>query len=267
MNAIGKRSKSATSITAVALCAMLSACVTQSTVESKLPDQATKADANQRALIHTERAAEYYRLGNLPIALEAVQAAIEANPKHAPAYNMQGIVYVGLGEDAKAQQAYEKALQLSPNDSETLNNYGWFVCERKSPAKAMPYFEQALKNTLYATPEKALFNTGVCARKMGDVDKAENMLRTTLQRQPAYAPALYELADLRFAGGRAKEAEALLTRYNQLVSNPTLEALFLGSRIARALNDKSGEASYIQQLRRRFPDAPQTRLAQELRAQ
>ena len=251
---------------ALALCAALSACVTQTSVESKLPDQAAKSDGNHRATIHTERAAEYYRLGNLPIALEATQAAIEANTKHPPAHNMQGIVYVGLGEFAKAQTAYETALKLAPNDSETLNNLGWFICERQSPAKAMPYFEQALKNTLYATPERALYNTGLCARKMGDADKAETMMQSTLQRQPGFAPALFQLADMQFSSGRMKDAEAYLTRYNKLTTNPTIEALFLGARIARALNDRAGEDSYIQQLRRRFPDATQTRLAQELRA-
>lgn len=250
----------------IALSVLLGGCVTQSTVESKLPDQAGKSDATQRAQINTERAAEYYRLGNLPVALEVIQLAVEANPKHAPAYNMQGIIYMALGEHAKAKKSYESALQLSPNDSETLNNYGWFICDRESPQKSLAYFERALRNSVYATPERAMFNTAVCARKSGDVEKAENMLRATLQRQGSYSPALLELADLRLAAGRAKEAEGLLTRYNQLIANPTVEALFLGARIARALNDRSGEASYIQQLRRRFPDAPQTRLAAELRA-
>jgi Tfp pilus assembly protein PilF len=40
---------------------------------------------------------------------------------------------------------------------------------------------------------------------------------------------------------------------------PPLDGLVLGVRIARALNDSPSELSYLQQLRRRFPDAPQAR--------
>ena len=39
----------------------------------------------------------------------------------------------------------------------------------------------------------------------------------------------------------------------------------LGVKIARANGDKASEDSFVQQLRRRFPDAPQTREAIEAR--
>ncbi len=242
----------------------LAGCVSQTTIETKTPDQQTAmAGGLDRAQIHTQRAAEYYRLGNLPVALEAAQQAVAANRSYAPAYNMLGIVYMGLGEDAKAQEAYEQALRIAPADSETLNNYGWFLCQTQSPAKGMPYFEQALKNPVYATPERAHYNSGVCARRIGDMAKAERQFTDALQRQPLFSPALYELAEIRFAQGAVKDAEFLLGRHNQLVQAPSVEALYLGARIAHLQKDRSAEISYIQQLRRRFPDAAQTRLASE----
>lgn len=243
----------------------LGGCVSSTTVENKVPDQAAKSDALYRAQIHTERAAEYYRLDKMAVALEAAEQAISANANYAPAYNMLGIIYMNLRQDAKAQQAYEQALKIAPNDSETLNNLGWFVCDRQSPAKGMPYFEKALQNPLYATPERALFNAGVCARRMGDMARAESQLTAALQRQPNYAQAIYELAEMRYAQGQVKEAESLLARHNQLVQAPSVSALYLGVQIARMQGDKTAEASYIQQLRRRFPDAPQTKLALDAR--
>ncbi|MCY7389462.1 MAG: tetratricopeptide repeat protein, partial [Burkholderiales bacterium] len=145
------------------------------------------------------------------------------------------------------------------------NNYGWFVCQRRNPVNAMQYFQAALKNPLYATPESALFNSGLCLKKANDLRGAETQFRAAVQRQPLMAAALYELAEIEFSRGRAREAEALMARHNQLVQLPSADALLLGARIARMQNDKSAESSYVQQLRRRFPDASQTRAAGELR--
>ena len=244
---------------------LLSGCVSTTAVESRLADQAAKSDPLARAQIHTERGAEYYRMGNLAVALEATNQAIAADPRHAPAYNMLGIIYMQLGDDTKAAQAFEQALRLVPGDSESLNNYGWFVCQRQNPANALQYFQAALKNPLYATPESAHYNAGVCLKKAGDSTAAEVQFRSALQRQPRMVAAMYELAETEFTRGRLREAEGLLARHNQLVQLPGADALLLGARIARAQGDKSAESSYLQQLRRRFPDAAQTRVAGELR--
>ena len=55
----------------------------------------------------------------------------------------------------------------------------------------------------------------------------------------------------------------MLGRHNQLVQAPSVEALYLGARIAHAQGDRTAESSYVQQLRRRFPDATQTRMAND----
>jgi type IV pilus assembly protein PilF len=114
---------------------------------------------------------------------------------------------------------------------------------------------------LYTTPHRALNNAGICARKAGDVKAAEVNLRASLQRAPEFAAALYELADLLYAQGRLKEADGVFVRYSMSVRDPDANGLLLGARIARATGDRNAEAGYISQLRRRFPDAPQTREA------
>lgn len=243
----------------------LGGCVSNTTVETKVPDQAGKTDALYRAQIHTERASEYYRLGRYATALEAAQQAVASLPTHAPAYNMLGIVQMELKQDAKAREAFENAIRLAPEDSESLNNLGWFVCQRNDAKASLAYFDRALTNPVYATPERALYNKGVCAKRAGDMPLAESSLRGALRTRPTFAPAMYELAEMEFARGKMKEAENLLARHNELVQAPGVEPLFLGVRIARALGDRMAEASYVQQLRRRFPDATQTRAALDLR--
>ena len=46
---------------------------------------------------------------------------------------------------------------------------------------------------------------------------------------------------------------------------PQVAALYLGARIAKKQGDKMAEASYVQQLRRRYPEAPETKLVLEER--
>ncbi len=247
----------------VAFAVMLSACKTTTTTESKVADMAGKTNPTERAQIHTERAAEYFRLGNMAIALEAAQQAVSAQSGYAPAHNMLALIYMGLSEDAKAQASFEQAIRLNPAYSDALNNYGWFVCERQDPKRSLVFFERALRDPLYTTPQRALYNAGVCARRAGDLANAETQLRAALQRAPEFAAALYELADLYFAQRRIAEADSTYARFSKLVREPDANALLLGARLARATGDRNAEAGYVSQLRRRFPDAPQTRDASQ----
>jgi type IV pilus assembly protein PilF len=236
----------------------LAACTTQTTLQTQTPDSKGKLDPPRSAQIHTELAAAYYQRGQLGVALSEAQVALKEVPNYVPALNMLALVFMELREDAQAVAAFEQALRLSPNDSEVLNNYGWYICQRGDPARAMGYFQSALRNPLYTTPERAYLNAGVCARQLGNESDAERNLRQALQIQPLLGPALYNMADLSYKHGALKDAENFLARYNRATANPTADALLLGVLVSRALGDKSSEASYLQQLKRRFPEAPQT---------
>ncbi len=241
----------------------LTACHTTTTLESRTSEEPGRADASRRAMVNTELAAEYYRLGNYKPAMDAAQSAISAAPNYSPAYNVLGLIQMSLGQDDKAQAAFEQALRASPNDSEALNNFGSFLCQRKDSKRAMDYFQQALNNPLYQTPERALYNAGICSKKLGDNSGAEQFFRSAVQRQPQFAPPYYELADIEYQRGRAKEAETRMQSYMGMVGAPSAEALYLAARIARANGDKSAEVNYALQLRRRFPEAPQNKLLTE----
>ncbi len=242
-----------------AVLALFTACSTTSTSETKTADMAGKVDAQQRAQIHTERSGEYFRMGRMATALEAAQQAIAAHTAYAPAHNMLALIHMKLGEDVKAEAAFKQAIRIAPGDSDSLNNYGWFICQRQDPKRSLTYFSQALRNPLYTTPELALYNSGVCARRAGDTDAAETNLRAALVRDPRMAAAMLELADIAFSQARYKEADAQFSRFSALVREPDINGLVLGAKISRAMGDRNAEAGYIAQLRRRFPDSPQAR--------
>lgn len=243
---------------ALLLGALLAGCVAQTTVETRSVQDAQAIDARRRAEIKTNLAVEYYQRGNMVVALEETRAAIKADPTYTAAYNVQGLVYMELREDAQARVAFDGGLRQSPNDPEIMNNYGWFLCLRGEHARAMDFFARVQANPLYATPEKPLLNAGLCARLQGNNVEAEALLRRAALIRPDLASALFSLAEILFERGSIKESEAYLVRYMRL-TEPNLPALVLGVKLARAMGERAAEDSMMQQLRRRFPDAPQTR--------
>jgi type IV pilus assembly protein PilF len=237
---------------------LLAGCVAQTTVETRTVTDSVMADARRRAELHTSLAAQYYQRGNFVVALEETRLAEKDDSKYYPTYNVRALIYMELREDAQARAAFERALDLAPNDPDVLNNYGWFLCLRGESARGMEFLRRVQADTLYTTPEKAFLNAGLCARINGRNDEAEDYLRRAVAFRPDLAGALYNLAEILFEKGNLKEAEVYLNRYMRL-GEPTLSGLILGVKIARAQGDKVAEDSMSQQLRRRFPDAPQTR--------
>jgi len=216
-----------------------------------------RADAVNRARVHTELGTAYYADGRMSVALEEFREALAADPNYVPAHNQLGLVYMALKEDAQAQQSFERALKIDPSDSAANNNYGMFLCQRKRDKEAFKYFMTALKNPLYTTPENAYTNAGICAWLQGDEARADEWLRKALTLQPNQPQALYYLAEVSFKRGDLKGARSQLTRHLQ-VSQPSADALWLGARIESRLGDKTALASYGAQLNNRYPDAAQT---------
>ena len=68
----------------------LAGCVSNTTVETRLVQDAQTADARRRAELHTSLAAQYYTRGNFVVALEETRLAEKDDPKYYPAYNVRG---------------------------------------------------------------------------------------------------------------------------------------------------------------------------------
>jgi type IV pilus assembly protein PilF len=241
------------------IAAALAGCSSQSTTESKPVTDSTAADGRHRAEVHTALAGEYYSRGNFPVALSEVRLALKDDATYFPAYNMQGLVYMEVHEDAQARESFNQALKLSPNNAEVLNNFGWFLCLRNDTERGLEMMHRAATDNFYPTPEKAYLSAGLCLRRLGRSQEAEEQLRRAVLIRPDLIGALYNLAAITFERGAIQDAETYLLRYMRLTGAPSLEALVMGVKIARGLNDSSAEQSYLQQLRRRFPDAPEAR--------
>jgi type IV pilus assembly protein PilF len=237
----------------------LAGCVANTAVESRqVTGASAPTDSRRRAEVHTGLAAEYYQRGNLTVALAATRDAIAADPTYANAHNMQGLVYMQLREDPAAREAFERALRLDPANAEVLNNYGWFLCLRNENQRGMEFIMRAVQDQRYATPEKALLSAGLCMRRQNKNQEAEEYLRRAVLIRPDLLGALFTLAALTYERGAYKDAEVYITRYSRMGPS-TVDSLALGVKIARANRDKMSEDSFLQQLRRLYPEDPQTR--------
>ena len=211
-----------------------------------------------RARMHTDLAAGYYERGQMDIALDELNIAVALDLNYAQAYNVYGLVYSVLGEDAKAEQNFMRALDIAPNDSDIHHNWGWYLCQHKREREALAQFDIALRNPLYKTPEVALVNAGRCAITMGDMRLAETYFRRALVAQPGNALGGYGLSLIAYKEGRYPEARTWMKGVMQS-NNPPPEVLYLGMCIERKLGDQQAELSYVSQMRNRFPDATETK--------
>jgi len=210
------------------------------------------------ARTHTELAGLYFERDRMGVALSEITLALQADPNYAPAFNVRGLIYMSLREDQKADADFLQSLRLNKTDSETQNNYGWFLCQRGKEKESIGHFLAALENPLYATPERAYLNAGICDHKAGEFKGAEDFLQRALVLQPQYPQALQALAELKFSQGDYLAASHYFTRQKR--ENLTADQLWLGVRIERGVGNAKAEASYSSQLRQRYPDAQETQL-------
>jgi len=233
-----------------------------------LPGCSTTAEKSQglkSAKVHTELAGLYYQRVQLGVALDELKQALEADSNYAPAYGMRGLVNMALHEDKEAEADFQKSLRLDDTDSDTHNNYGWFLCQRGREKESIPQFMAALKNPLYNTPGVAYLNAGLCSRKAGNNKDADEFLHKALLVQPGMPQALYALAEMSFSDGDYFSAKKYFADLSQQSESLTAEQLLLGVRISRKTGDRGSEASYITQLRNRYPDSREAQLLQQVK--
>jgi len=216
------------------------------------------ADARGRARIHTELAAGYLEMKNLAVALEEAGIAQRSDPTYGPAYNVAGMIYAELRNDALAEQNFQQALRLNRQDPDANNNYGAFLCQRKREAEGIRHFMAAVSDPLYQYPDRSYVNAGLCARRRGDLAEAEGYFRGALKFQPNQVQALYQLADMAYA--RANYADARLHLQRLIpVSSGSAEILWLMLRTERRLGGGSNVTdSLAHQLRTNFPNSRET---------
>ncbi|WP_293776797.1 type IV pilus biogenesis/stability protein PilW [uncultured Oxalicibacterium sp.] len=221
---------------------------------SDYPGRPDATDAQRRAHIRLQLAAEYYQQRQYQIALDEVRQALQAAPNFVDAYSMAALIYMDMGDTRLAEEHFARALRLAPEDPDLSNNYGWFLCQNGRAEQAIPYFDAALRNRAFQSPARAMTNAGVCSMKLNNLAAAEKYLNDSFRLDPSSVTTAINLAKLYYARGDYRNARFYAGRA-ATSDQVTAEALWTAIKIERRLGDRAAEVSLVTQLGRRFPNS------------
>ena len=245
-------------LSVAACCLLMSACV--STTTGRTPPEANNTDA---AELNYQLGARYYQAGQYELARDRLLLSIQLDPRRALTYSTLALTYEALGNLRLATQNYEKAVNAAPKNFDVRNTYAVFLCRQQDYAGASENFEKAAGHPENDNAEVTLTNAGVCMAQKPDTVKAEEYFRRALERRADYAEALLQMCLLKFQTGDYLGARAFLQRY--MSSNrATAGILFLGSEIELKLGDDRARREYVDRLLREFPQSPEARKALEV---
>lgn len=226
----------------------------QTAVEYEVGDRRKGADTAMAAQARVQSAQRYLEAGDRDKARSELKQALQIDARSAEAYSLMAVMAEMDGKNSEAGGYYRKAAEYAPDRGATLNNYGVWLCDNNRAAEAMSYFDRTLADPRYGTPAVALANSGACADKLGQGDRAEQDLRLALSLDPNSTLALSAMAKHQLRLGKAFEARAFSER--RLAIEPiSAEALLTASQIEQKLGDTAAAARYVQRMRAEFPDA------------
>lgn len=219
---------------------------------------ASRSEATDASRINTQLAAGYLRRGDVNLAMEKVDRALEQDRGNAEAHIVKGMILARAEEFGEADDYYRRAARLAPRDVVILSNVAAYHCQRGRYRDGTRMFIEAAQLATNSRPAIAMTNAGICTKDAGQLEAAEQHLRRALEQEPNYAPALRELADLSFRKGELMTARAFLQRLEG-IQRLGPGALLLGVRIERGLNDRAAERRYADILLRDFPESSEAR--------
>ena len=175
--------------------------------------QILQADPNHADAIHLLGLLAY-QVGKHAIAVEYIGRAIRLNGNAPAFHNNMGVAYFALGKVPEAAACCRRALKLKPDYAEAHNNLGNALNEQGKLDEAVACYRLAVKlNPDYA---EARNNLGVALRGQGKLDEAVICCRRAVRVKPDYAEAHNNLGVALRDQGKLDEAVACCRRAVEL---------------------------------------------------
>jgi type IV pilus assembly protein PilF len=220
----------------------------------KLERAEAERDMRTAARANTQLGIEYLREGNYEMSKKKLQKALELDPDYLGAHEAIAVLYGRVGENDLADKHYRKALRLAPERAQTHNNYGQFLCSQGRYDDAEKEFMIAANDPYYDLPALPLTNAGLCAEKIPDEEKAEELFRMALERNPGFGPALLQMARVSYEKENHLSARGYMQRFQQVTTHSP-ESLWLAIQIELGMGDHEAWGNYAVMLKNKFPDS------------
>ncbi len=250
--------RSARTLSAVLLiAAALAGCGTQP--QQQQPKTASdQTDNDRRAQVRLELASGYFARGQYETALDEVKLAMAAKPDLPEAISLRSLIYAAMGEYGLAEDGFKQLLARDRAQGDTLHNYGWFLCQRQRYAEAYQQFEAAVALPTYRTPARTLLAWGACEAREGRLAAALTHLSRAFEADPGNPTIAMNLGEVLYRQGEYERARFYARRVNSNVEQANAASLWLELRIERRMGNTSNMDDLGQQLRRKYPQAPET---------
>lgn len=214
-----------------------------------------ETDADRRARTRLALASAYFARGQSETALDEVKQAIAARPDLGPAFNLRGLIYASLGEQALADESFRRAIQINPRDADALHNFAWFHCQSNRFDEGQVLFEQALAVPQYRGVARTLMAQGLCQARAGRWSDAERSLLRSYELDASSPVTAANLADVLYRRGEYERARFYVRRVNVQREVSNAQTLWLAARIEHKLGNRAGVQGFGQELRERFPQS------------
>jgi type IV pilus assembly protein PilF len=253
--------RSCAAVLTLAVVALLAGCGTGPTGGSnagpQIRTESDQTDNDRRARVRLELAEGYFSRGQYTTALDEVKQAFAAKPEMIEGYNLRGLIYAAMAEDALAEDSFRRALAINARDADTLHNYGWYLCQQQRWAAATLQFDAAIALPQYRGVSRTLLAKGVCQARAGQWLEAEGTLQRSFDADPSNPATAVNLAEVLLRREDLDRARFYARRVNAQPEQVNSQSLWLALRIERRLGNTQSVRDLGDQLLKRFPQSPE----------
>jgi len=235
----------------VLIMVVISACVSSKRPKQDLSDE-------QQAALYLKMGARYLEMDMLTIAKENLETAEEIDPDNANIHNALGALYERMNLLSEAREQYQVAIALDGTNFSTKNNYGRFLCDRGEYEAGIQLLNEVLAMPLNKRKWFAYTNVARCELRNGQQKEAEYNLRSALQINKNFVPALLEMQKISYHSEKYMSARAFLERYLGRAKH-NADTLWYAVQTERALGDQKKAELYEDKLFSLFPMSKQAR--------
>ncbi|RLB56552.1 MAG: hypothetical protein DRJ42_03045 [Deltaproteobacteria bacterium] len=182
-----------------------------------------------RSMAEFRLAASLHQEGNVPAAMERLNAAIQLDPENGEAHILLGYIYLQRGAATEAETQLRKGVDILAGQEaeggtlpEARNMLGLALLDQDRYDEAVEVFEAAARDMLNRQPWNAWGNVGRAYYEKGAYDESVTALRQAVEIQPQFCVGHYLLGQTYFAQEKFTDADLSLT--SALEANPICES-------------------------------------------
>ncbi len=150
--------------------------------EERKKGDASKADAEKKALEHQRRALELYKEKRFAEATAELLTAISLKPDIASVHNNLGLIYKESGVYDKAVSEYQEALKIDPKYLDAMNNFAVLYDNQGKYKEAEGLFKKAIE--IEPSNPAINLNYAITLERMGRIEDAKRYYRIYLNLIP-----------------------------------------------------------------------------------